>query len=445
MRKLVLFVGLMAVWLGRAAVGETLQLNLQPDQRVLLAGDPREVVVKIDLASCVSKSRDKRGPVNIVAVLDRSGSMTGAKLEKAKQGVVGLIDQLNAEDTFALIAYDDTVQVLVPAQHIEDREMLKRKVEQISPGGSTALYGGVERGAEELQKFCKKSNINRVILLSDGLANVGPSSTPELKALGRRLAQRGFSVSTIGVGDDYNEDLMSGLAEASDANYYYVQDAEKLPGIFAKELGQLLAVTARDIRIEIVCPDGVEPIELIGRPETFSGRKTIVELSPLGSGQSRYLFLRCKVKSDREMQSRDLAMVNLNYVDELNGARRQSLTQKVEIGFTKDDAKAKASEDRAIVAERELQTNALAKDEAMAKSDAGDYRTASATLDKQADKLTSAASSAPAKYKAQLNEEAQNARTRAKQLQQEVMTPALRKTIQNESYQQKNAKQNTSP
>src|SRR5207244_1013777 len=84
------------------------------------------------------------------------------------------------------------------------------------------------------------------------------------------------SVSTIGVGDDYNEDLMAGLAEASDANYYYVKDAEKLPEIFAKELGSLLTVAAREIRLEVTCPADVHPLGFIGRSEQFEGGPAVV-------------------------------------------------------------------------------------------------------------------------------------------------------------------------
>ena len=133
------------------------------------------------------------------------------------------------------------------------------------------------------------------MLLSDGLANVGPSSPQDLRQLGRSLSERGISVTTIGVGDDYNEDLMAGLAEASDANYYYVKDTEKLPQIFARELGELMTVAAREVRIEIICPNGVKPIGLIGRPEIFTGQKASVQLSQLAFAQNRYLFLRCLV------------------------------------------------------------------------------------------------------------------------------------------------------
>jgi Ca-activated chloride channel homolog len=290
----------LALAFGLSSAGAaTLNLQLDPDRQLVPAGKDQEVVVKVDLDSDTGRRPD-RLPLNVAVVIDHSGSMAGAKIEKTKQAAMQLIDQLTAKDNLALVEFDNTVEVLFPSQHVVDREALKAQVQRIQPGGSTALYAGVEAGGNQLLEIESRTDrINRVILLSDGLANVGPSSTSALKVLGRSLSLRGVSVSTIGVGDDYNEDLMAGLAEASDANYYYVQDAEKLPEIFAKELGGLETVTARNVQIVIACADGVEPIDLIGRPEKFVDRKAMVLFSPFASGQNRYLFLRCRVKQPR--------------------------------------------------------------------------------------------------------------------------------------------------
>jgi Ca-activated chloride channel homolog len=442
MKATLLSIGLAVLALCRASASETLTLHLEPDQRLLLTGDKREVVVKIDLQSARHDRPVKRLPLNLAIVLDRSGSMTGAKLEKAKQAAMGLIDQLTPRDTVSLVAYDTNVKVLFLAQPVEDKEALKSKIERLRPGDSTALYAGVEAGAEQLSKYVESSRINRVILLSDGLANVGPSSTREVCDLGRRLARRGLSVSTIGVGDDYNEDLMAGLAEASDANYYYVRDAEKLPEIFAKELGGMLAVTAREVRIEIVCPDGVEPVELIGRPEKFRGQKTVVNLGPFASGQSRYLFLRCRVAGESETDKRDLASVNVTYRDELNGAKDARAEQAVQIGFTKAEEKAHASVNTAIAGERELQLNAVVKDKAMAFADGGNSDAAASELTKNAERMLRLAPAAPAKQRQKLEAEANEQLERAKDIKESGgMTAGLRKAVQSESYRQKNAKE----
>ena len=303
-----------------------------PERGYFVKNSPQEVVIKIDLSAIAGRQKVHRTPLNLAVVLDRSGSMTGAKLEKTKQAAMQLVDRLAPNDIFSLVIFSDEARVLVPAQRVEDKDALKEKIESIQADGSTALYAGVKMGADQLQEFFSSKRINRVILLSDGLANVGPSSPRDLRRLGSDLAERGISVTTIGVGDDYNEDLMAGLAEASDANYYYVKDTEKLPEIFAKELGELLTVAARDVRIEIVCPDGVKPLGFIGRAEKFDSQRATVNLSQFTGGQNRYLFLRCLVNGDQP----EVAKVNVSYTDELGDGSVQTATGTARIDFTDD-------------------------------------------------------------------------------------------------------------
>jgi Ca-activated chloride channel homolog len=323
-----------------------------------------------------------------------------------------------------------------------DREALKAQVQRIEPGGSTALYAGVEAGGKQLLKIDSRTErINRVILLSDGLANVGPSSTSALKGLGRSLSRQGVSVTTIGVGDDYNEDLMAGLAEASDANYYYVQDAEKLPEIFAKELGGLQTVTARNVQLVITCANGVEPIDLIGRPEKFVDRKTVVEFGPFASGQRRYLFLRCRVKAQDAVTQMDLASVKITYRDEINGSQEVNTEQNVRIGVTTNEKEIASAINQTVAVERELQLNALAKDQAMSDADAGNYRNAAESLRANAQKLEAVAANAPMPVKQNLELKAREQRARADEIDATGMSKSLRKTIQSESYNRKNGKE----
>lgn len=416
--------------------GETLRLNLTPDHEVLLRGAPQEVVVKIDLSAVMNHQRHRRTPLNLAVVLDRSGSMTGAKIEKARQAASGLVNRLLPDDVFSLVAYDDTVKVLVPAQRVRDKAALNRRIAAIRPGGSTALYAGVKAGAAQLEEYLAARRINRVILLSDGLANVGPSSTRDLGRLGRELSHRGIAVTTIGLGDDYNEDLMAGLAEASDANYYYVRDTEKLPEIFAKELGELLTVAARGVRIEIVCPDGVRPIGFIGRPERFEDQRATVELNQFTLGQNRALFLRCQVERPRA----DLARVKVSYTDDLDNGSRQTASGVVQVRYTEDRAEAENSVRSAVVAEKELLLTAVAKDEALADADAGRYQAAAQRLSRQAAVLDAQYDSAPPAIQVQIRRESENLRNRSLQLRQGEYDAGTRKAMQWESFNSRNSK-----
>jgi Ca-activated chloride channel family protein len=436
MKTTLLTVGLAAGLAVPLFAGETLRLKLEPDRDVVLRGSPQEVVVKIDLSAIADRKKLRRTPLNLAVVLDRSGSMTGAKLEKVKQAATQLVDRLAPNDIFSLVIYSDEARVLVPAQRVEDKGALKEKIEGIEADGCTALYAGVKTGAGQVREYFSSRRINRVILLSDGLANVGPSSPHALRQLGRQLAGRGISVTTIGVGDDYNEDLMAGLAEASDANYYYVKDTERLPEIFAKELGELLTVAAREIRIEITCPDGVRPIGFIGRSERFENQKALVNLNQFTLGQNRYLFLRCLV----DRAEPEIARVKVNYTDELDNGSSQSTSGVVRIRFTEDQTVADRSVNSAVNAEKELVLTAVAKDEAIAQADAGNYRQAAETLAAQQGALRAAYAAAPAGVQVQIREETNNLRSFSGQLEQGQYDSAARKTLQSQSYNTRNSK-----
>jgi Ca-activated chloride channel family protein len=434
MKIILLTLGLATVLSVNLLAGETLRLKLEPDRTVVLKGSPQEVVVKIDLSAIAHLKKVKRTPLNLAVVLDHSGSMTGAKLEKARQAAMQLVDQLAPDDIFSLVIYSSQAQVLVPAQHVEDKEALKARIAKISAGGGTALYSGVKTGVDQLAEYLSSKRISRVILLSDGLANVGPSSTRELRQLGNELAGRDITVTTIGVGDDYNEDLMAGLAEASDANYYYVKDTEKLPAIFAKELGELLTVAAREVRIEIICPKGVRPIGFIGRAEKFEDQKASVNLSQFTPGQNRYLFLRCVVNEPKP----EIARVNVSYTDELDGGSSRSASDVVRIRFTDDKAVADRSVNYAVNSEKELMLTAVVKDAAMAAADAGKYQEASATLSRQIIVLNSAYVSAPATVQVQIRGELDNLNSFNSQLEQGQYN--FRKAMQSQSYNTRNSK-----
>lgn len=433
---------LVLIWSGGAWLhaGDTLRITAEPDQSCLLAGSDTEVVVKIDLTAAANP-RHKRSPLNIAVVLDRSGSMAGAKIEKARQAASMLVDQLAPGDIFSLVAFDSTVEVIVPAQPIEDRDGIKERIGRIRPRNNTAIYAGVEAGAKELRRFFSNKRINRILLLSDGLANVGPSSPQALRGLGEHLAGDGISVSTIGVGDDYNEDLMSALAEASDANYYYVKDTEKLPQIFARELGSLLSVAAREIRIEVVCPKGVRPLGFLGRPEKFEDQRAIVRLDSLAAGQNRSILLRCRPSATHSGSAAELARVKIHYTDELADGRESSAAETVNISFTDNPTRAKSSQNAGVIAQRELMLNATRTDEAIAQADAGNYKEAARRLSDQAAKLDSVYAVAPMAQQPQIRQEAQRLREISEQISQGNYGAGSRKNLQEQSWNARNSKQ----
>ena len=383
------FTSALAVMIGLAATAfadnDIVSLRVSPERGRIVKADNAEAIIDVSLhgADIVSERPERRTPINLALVLDHSGSMSGAKIEKARQAACIAIDHLQPTDTFALVQFDNRVDVLIPAQAVEDKEHLKDIVSRIQPGGSTALYAGVREGARQLRKYFDDKIVNRVVLVSDGIANVGPSSPGDLADLGRSIRDTGGSVTTVGLGDDYNENVMVSVAEASGANYYYVKDAEKLPGVFETELGQVKNAVARDVRIIIEVADGIEPIEIVGMPDVrFEGRKATIHLGAFYASQRRDLLLRCRIKSPQG-ESAEIAHAQVVYNAPGDEKARQA-DAAANVKFTDHQADSDQSVDASISTQVTLAENAAARRRALALQDQGNLKAAAGLLRAQA-------------------------------------------------------------
>jgi len=368
-----------------ASAAPDVTLRVTPDREYVYRPGPREVIVQVEIEGRKADEA-RRSPVNLAVVLDRSGSMEGAKIEKARQAACIAIDKLGDDDIFSLVTYDNETDVLIAPERIGNssrREELKTRINRIRPGGGTALHAGVMMGAKQVRRFLEKERVNRIILLSDGLANQGPSSTSELAGLGRELRGEGIAVSTIGLGDDYNEDLMTALAESSNANYYYVKDAEKLPGIFAEELGAARSLLARSVIIRIQAPDGVRLKEIIGRPDIeCRDRVAEIKMPELFGSEKRRFLVRC-VAEGNPAGPIEAAQVELNYASR-DGAPAPAQRLAAKVAFTDDEPKADKSVQAEVVREQSVVQNRLAKELAVKLADEGKAKDAVAVLRQQA-------------------------------------------------------------
>jgi len=324
---------LIAALLAPGASARQIHLNVAMDKPLLLAGEKQTAHIRVGLTGFTMETGDKRTPVNVAIVLDKSGSMSGKKIAQAREAAIAAIQRLGANDIVSVVTYDSTVNVLVPATRLTDRAMFERKIRRIESGGSTALFAGVSKGAREIRKFLSRNRVNRIILLSDGLANVGPSSPGELADLGASLIKEGISVTTIGLGLGYNEDLMAQLARASDGNHAFVQKPEDLARIFNLEFGDVLSVVAQEVVIRIRCTPGVRPVRVLGRAADIAGQTATVVLNQLYSRQEKYILLEVEVPPTAANRTRDIATVEVSYAN-MSTKTTDELTSKVGAAFT---------------------------------------------------------------------------------------------------------------
>ena len=361
-------------------VAESVRLHLDVDRAVLPSDTIERAVIKIALDGMRIPRGALRPPVNLALVIDRSGSMAGDKIHNARQAAIEAVRRLAPDDMVSLVAFDTNVQTLVAAQRVGDGRRLEHAIQGIEVGGNTALYGGVTRGADEVRKNLEDRRfVNRVILLSDGLANVGPSSAEELGRLGLSLMKEGISVTTIGLGLGFNEDLMTRLAQRSDGNTYFVENSSDLSRIFAAELGDVLNVVARRVVIEIDFPEGVRPITFVGREGSIHGQKAGLSLNQLYGGQEKFALIEVEVAPSRAGSEREIARARVSYEDALN-QRATTLTAKRSVQFSASRAAVVGSADHKVQTDYALNAMAVAKDEAVGLIDSNRPAEAAARL-----------------------------------------------------------------
>ena len=290
-----------------------MEVNLANPQ--LEAGKKNTTFLKVGLTGFELDGKGERAPVNVTLVIDKSGSMSGEKIRQAREAAKMAISRLDEDDIISLVAYDATVHVLIPATKLTDKAEVLKRIDELGSGGSTALFAGVSKGAAELRKFHDRDRVNRVILLSDGKANVGPSSPGELGELGNSLVKEGISVTTIGLGSGYHEDLMAQLAQKSDGNHMFIEHEEQLVQVYDEEFGDILSVVAQEISIEIDVAEGIRPVRVLGREADISGQHIAAQLNQLYSEQEKYLLLELEVPEGTAELSTRVATVKVSYAN----------------------------------------------------------------------------------------------------------------------------------
>ena len=223
--------------------------------------------------------------------------------------------------------------------------------------------------------------MNRIILLSDGLANIGPSTPSELGRLGASLGKESISVTTIGLGLGYNEDLMTQLAGMSDGHHAFVQNSADLSRIFASEFNTALTVVANQFNIIIRCADSIRPIRVLGRQAQIIGQEVHINLNQLSSNQEKYVMLEVEVPPGIAGEKRDLASVDVSYLD-LKTRRRDSLQQSVSVNFTKAREEVKKSVNQPVMDSAAEQIVNQASKEAVELRDQGKAEAAKDLLEK---------------------------------------------------------------
>jgi len=225
------------------------------------------------------------------------------------------LDRLGPQDIVSVVAYDSTVEVLVPATRASDRASILRGIDRLRAGGMTALFAGTSKGAAEVRKFKDAATVDRIILLSDGQANVGPQSPGDLARLGAALRRENIGVTTIGLGLDYNEDLMVSLARKSGGNHFFVEDPSQLADLFRQGFGGLASIVAQEAVVKITFAAGVRPVRALGVDADIIGQTLTTSLSQVYGGEREEVMVELELAPQAAGTTHPIARIEVSYHD----------------------------------------------------------------------------------------------------------------------------------
>ncbi len=303
----------------------------------------------------------KRSPVNLAVVIDRSGSMSGYKLAQAKQAARHLVGQLRDVDRLAIVHYGSDVKSLPSLQATAaNRERMLQYVEGIWDEGGTNIGAGLHAGRSHVATARSEYAVNRIILLSDGQPTEGVTDNAGLTQLVKGIRAEGITVSAIGVGTDFNEDLMQGFAEYGAGAYGFLEDAGKLATLFQRDLQQAATSVARNVELSFELPAGVELAEVLGYRANQAGRTVRVPLPDFSAGQVERVVTRLKVQGTGPGSTVEVTGLKLAYMDLLKDAAVESEAKlSAVVTEHQEEVLAKQDKDATVYATRAMSAKNL--------------------------------------------------------------------------------------
>lgn len=346
------------------------KIELITSRPKLIAGRDQTVDVLIRLTPPEPELSDRSRPrLNLSLVLDRSGSMDGEKIVRAREAVSYCIDQLLPTDRASVVIFDDEIEVLVPSQLVKDKAVTKERLAHVFARNSTALHTAWVRGGMQVSEHLDEGAINRVLLVTDGLANVGVTNTDEIVSQAAGLHSRGVSTSTIGIGADFNEDLLIPMAQSAGGNSWHVERPEDMQRIFSVELEGLVAQFAHTVSLGFVPADGVRLVDLLNDFElNETGRYRLPDFL---AGAPLDIVVQLNVPAQGVGAKLRLLDLKLGFTPQ-DSKSAEVVKEALDIEFDTEDAVMRLPLNHEVAKANALLMNARARKEAIRYMDRGD-------------------------------------------------------------------------
>ena len=284
----------------------------------------REAVLQIGFTTAEVNERTDLRPLNLVFVIDKSGSMSDSdKMSRVKDGLRTMVGKLRPDDLIGIVGFDSSARVLYPSNRLGNAESLRYAIDCLTPGGSTNLHSGLMLGYAEAKKNFRSGATNRVILLTDGIANTGVVDPGRIAAESSEFNGQGIDLSTIGVGLDLNNDLLRTLARSGRGLYHFISDFKDINKVFVNEVQSLISSVAKMVQVRIEYGPEVHLEKIFGYAPRYANGGVTVTVDDMNNGLTQVILAKFRTNS---MKSTLPVKVRLSYFD----VRRKCMVEEVQ-------------------------------------------------------------------------------------------------------------------
>jgi Ca-activated chloride channel family protein len=374
-----------------AALAEGVRFERSLDRGAVMAGGSGLVRMELRIASEHEPSAGARRATDLVVVLDESGSMSGDKIADARAAAHELLAQLGDEDRFALVSFDSDAQVRIPLDYasLDGRARMRRAIDRIGAGGSTNMQAGLAVGSE--LHAPQVGRATRTILISDGR----PDAAEGLEAQALGFARAEIPLTTVGIGADYDEQLLVSLADAGTGNFYWVTQGQDLAAVFGHELSTAQETVATGLQVGLELGEGVELVDASGYPTRVVGGRAVFDVGTLYAAQERSFWVTLRVPASAEGE-RSVAMPSLSWTSPDSAAQASLTLEPCTVEVVQEQQRFLASIDadrwgRSVIEEEynvlrsQVSQAVQAGDLAMAQAQIRDYTTRNRALNEHID------------------------------------------------------------
>ena len=345
-----------------------LKLNCELNKDCFPANSQTQMAYLLIEAKPTNGHLDSKTPLNLCLTMDRSASMKGAKIDNVKKAICNIIDRLDDEDYLSLVTFNEEAEILVPSQRVTNKEHLKEMVNQLTHAGGTAISIGMKEGLNELRKNLSDDRINRMIILTDGETYGDEDDCYQLSS---EAATGGISITALGVGDEWHEEVLDTIAAKNSGKSDYIATPDDIIPIFEGEMITIENIVTQNNTMKLRFSDGVQPrkicrvIPYISELEydSFSENEVIVNIGEVDRNQGQSMLVEMMLSPKQTGRFR-ISQAELAYDIPSQSIRQQKVRKDVVAQFSDDETLCKKINPKVMnIAEKvsayDLQTRAI--------------------------------------------------------------------------------------